>query len=135
MGVPGVTLGQVRKDIIMDQLLRLVKRLNEANLCTERDEFGEFCAKKRPCPIHEPELYVIENIDEDRKLEFAIRDEDGIESIVELTEEQFRELFKRIHPNDWEEIEQKMFGERPLTTGDAPQMPQPIPVGGKDEEE
>lgn len=103
MGVPGVTLGQVRKDIIMDQLLRLVKRLNDANLCTERDELGEFCAKKRPCPIHEPELYTIENID-------------------------------KTHPDDWKEREQKMFGERPLTIGDAPQVPQPIPIGGKDGE-
>jgi hypothetical protein len=121
------------KENIMDQLLRLVKRLNEANLCTERDEFGEFCAKKRPCPVHEPELYVVENIEENNKIEFAIQDECGIKDFVEMSEKEFRELFKRIHPHDWEERERKMFGERPLTTGDAPQVPQPIPVGGKDE--
>lgn len=134
MGVPGVTLGQVRKDIIMDQLLRLVKRLNEANLCTERNEFGEFCAKKRPCPIHEPELYIIENIDETKNLEWAIRDQNCVIEHIGMTEGEFKELFRKTHPNDWEEREQKMFGERPLTTGDAPRVPQPIPVGGKDKE-
>jgi hypothetical protein len=37
----------------MNQLIRLIKRLNEANLCTEQDENGYFCAQKRPCPLHE----------------------------------------------------------------------------------
>ena len=55
---PGCVLGIARsrayeKGNIMDQLLRLTKRLKESNLCTERDEMGYFCSLKRPCPIHE----------------------------------------------------------------------------------
>jgi hypothetical protein len=55
---PGCVLGIARsrayeKGNIMDQLTRIIKRLNESNLCTEKDEDGYFCAQKRPCQLHE----------------------------------------------------------------------------------